>query len=152
MKCCTVHLPLNAIKSLYFSYIHSHLIYNIAAWGNSKSINVLFLQQKRAMRIIAKKTYKAHTDPIFKINEILKIGDLYKLHLCLLAHDILHGQTPKSFMNFYQDPRDHHVNTRFQNIRNLYVGRSRTNFSQNATYKMIALTNDKKITGQLTYV
>ena len=42
-------LPYAALRSLYFSLIHSRLQYGIEAWGNSNSIHKLLRVQKRAI-------------------------------------------------------------------------------------------------------
>ena len=44
-------LPYAALRSLYFSLIHSRLQYGIEAWGNSNSIHKLLRVQKRAVRV-----------------------------------------------------------------------------------------------------
>ena len=59
-------LPHDALKSLYYTLIHSHLTYGIQAWGNASCIKKLFVLQKRVVRIINKIGYGGHTDPIFK--------------------------------------------------------------------------------------
>ena len=61
-------LPYAALRSLYFSLIHSRLQYGIEAWGNSNSIHKLLRVQKRAIRVINNnKKYRHHTDPLFTI-------------------------------------------------------------------------------------
>ena len=63
-------LPHCGLKSLYYTLIHSHMTYGIQAWGNSTSITKLGVLQKRVIRIINKKRYRSHTDPIFKSESI----------------------------------------------------------------------------------
>ena len=72
-------LPHTALKSLYYTLIHSHMTYGIHAWGNASSIAKLFVLQKRAIRIINNNKYRTHTEPLFKSENILKITDLYKM-------------------------------------------------------------------------
>ena len=67
------------------------MTYGIQAWGNSTSITQLGVLQKRVIRIINKKRYRSHTDPIFKSESILKISDLYKLHVSLFMFDLQNG-------------------------------------------------------------
>ena len=59
-------LPYAALRSLYFSLVHSRLQYGIEAWGNSNSFHKLLRIQKRAIRVINNKEYRHHTDPLFK--------------------------------------------------------------------------------------
>ena len=55
---------------------------------------------KRALRIINKKGYRSHTDPLYKSAKILKIVDLFKLQASLFMYDLEHDLLPKSFRNF----------------------------------------------------
>ena len=93
-------LPVNILKTLYSTLVESYLTYGLSAWGNSVHISKLFKLQKRAVRIIDRKSYKYHTDPLFKSLNILKLPDLYNLQILLFMHDLLHNILPKSFQNF----------------------------------------------------
>ena len=53
-------LPHDALKSIYLTLVHSHLMYGITAWGNSSTTNKLYLLQKKALRLINNKTYVSH--------------------------------------------------------------------------------------------
>ena len=131
------YLPLAVLRTLYYTLIHGHLTYGILAWGNSKSISRIFKLQKRAIRIIANKPYRAHTDPIFKNCNIPKIVDFYKVQAALFAHDYLNNQLPVSFQNFYPDPRVNIVHTRQSANMHIYSSTPRTNFSQSSFYHMV---------------
>ena len=63
--------PHNALKTLYYTLIQSHLTYGIQAWGNGNTVKRLQTLQKRAVRIINNKRYRSHTGPIFKSENIL---------------------------------------------------------------------------------
>ena len=49
------------LKSLYFALIHSHINYGLMVWGNANTIDRIEILQKKAIRIINKKPYNAHT-------------------------------------------------------------------------------------------
>ena len=89
------HLPHKALKDIYYTLIHSHLIYGITAWGASSQIEHLFKIQKKVIRLINRKAFRAHTDPIFKRENVIKIYDLYKLHSALLIYDYKHNKLIK---------------------------------------------------------
>jgi hypothetical protein len=78
-------LSTDALSSLYYSLIYPHLIYCNILWGcATKSIlNDLVILQKRAVRIINKRGYLSHSDPLFKNLGLLKMSDLYE-HCCAL--------------------------------------------------------------------
>ena len=74
--------PLDVIHKLYYSLVYPHLNYCILAWGCAKQtyLNPLTILQKRICRIVTNSAYYAHSDPLFKQLEILKISDLHLMH------------------------------------------------------------------------
>ena len=67
---------------------NSYIDYGISLWGSAaqtalKPIDVL---QKKALCIITNSAYNAHTDPLFKNQNILKVKDLHKLHVGKLMY------------------------------------------------------------------
>ena len=77
----------NVKKTIYNSIIAPHFHYGSVAWGSSKSCNFrrLYVLQKRAIRIICKSKYNAHTNPLFKQLALLTIEDIYKQHCVKIA-------------------------------------------------------------------
>ena len=123
-------LPHCALKSLYYTLIHSHMTYGIQAWGNSTSITKLGVLQKHVIRIINKKRHQSHTDPIFKSESILKISDLYKLHVSLFMFDLQNGSLPISFKTYIQQSETATHNTMYTRQHGLLKKeRPRTTFS-----------------------
>ena len=77
---------------LYNSLILPHLQYAILCWGFKNSR--LFKLQKRAIRIITCSKYNAHTDPLFKKMNLLKISDLYNISLLKFFHKLRNNKLP----------------------------------------------------------
>ena len=71
-------LPIYILKSIYTSLIMCHLNYGILVWGHT--LNRLIIVPKIAVRIISCNKYIAHTEPIFKKLNLLKLEDIFKLH------------------------------------------------------------------------
>ena len=69
-------LPQNIMKFLYNSLILPHLQYCILSWGFKS--DRIFKLQKRAVRIITCSKYNAHTEPLLKTLNLLKIEDIMK--------------------------------------------------------------------------
>ena len=69
--------PQQVLRILYNSLILSHLQYCICSWGFKS--DRLFKLQKRAVRIITCSKYNAHTEPLFKALNLLKIEDIMKI-------------------------------------------------------------------------
>ena len=88
------------LHTIYNSLIHSHLHYGILCWGLSGSR--LFKLQKKAVRIICKKKYNAHTDPLFKSLKILKIEDIYKLQSLKFYFGLENKILPSYFLSNFK--------------------------------------------------
>ena len=70
-------LPKSVLQILYNSLVLPHLNYGILTWGaTTKHLQKL---QKWAIRTITNSKYNAHTEPLFKKLDLLKICDLYKV-------------------------------------------------------------------------
>ena len=91
-------LPLSALRTLYSSLVLPHLTYGIKLWGSSCA--GVELIQKRAIRVITNSKYFAHTSPLFKQNELLKLTDLYKYHCLNFHYKIENNLVPLYFRNF----------------------------------------------------
>lgn len=119
-------LPKQYLILLYRSLVESLLLYGILAWGCSNKISKLTKIQKKAIRIVNCKKYLSHTDPLFGLNQVLKIGDLYRLGVCLFMHDFRNHRLPWSLGDmFIRHP--HTIETR---NRDLFLPpRPRTEFS-----------------------
>ena len=102
-------LPLKTRLTYYNSYVLPYLNYNILHWGNTNAthLNPLIIIQKRIVRTIAGADYLAHTTPLFRKLNLLKIVDLYKFQAVVDTHlKILNGS--------YKI--EHNVNTRNRNL------------------------------------
>ena len=96
-------LPISATKTLYSSLILPLLNYGILAWGTSTTR--LFKLQKKAVRAITNSNYNAHTEPLFKLLNILKIDDLYRLNLLKFYYKYVNNELPLFFNSFSIMPR-----------------------------------------------
>jgi len=61
-------LSLKALKTLYYSLVHCHLVYGNQIWSSASSgvITKLFRKQKAAIRVITNSRYNQHIEPLFK--------------------------------------------------------------------------------------
>jgi hypothetical protein len=66
-------LPLPAVRMLYFSLFHCHLMYCpiILSITSQSNLTKILKLQKKAIRIICNANYNAHTGPLFYQSEIL---------------------------------------------------------------------------------
>ena len=98
-------LPLKIRKTLYYSLFDSHLNVGNLLWGcaDNKMLNKVENLQKRCIRNVGLKKFKAHTEPIFKNLEILKLSD--KLAYCksVFMHQYRNEKLPVSFSGLFKD-------------------------------------------------
>ena len=66
--------PTSITKSIYNTLILPNISYCILSWGSY--IDKIFLLQKRAIRNISKSNFRAHTEPLFKEHNLLKVLDI----------------------------------------------------------------------------
>ena len=110
----------NTAKLVYFSYVHSNLLYGIALWGHSPHAIKLFRLQKRAMKYLANASYeptdpnvyfKDSTKPLYKKFDIMPLPCMYiftmilyvinNKHLTKVANEKLCDYTLRKNNNFY---------------------------------------------------
>ena len=97
------HLPSNSLFTLYSSLILPYLNYGLLAWGNACQwlLDKLLLLQKKALRIICHTAFRAHTDPLFSDNKIMKIKDLHLFQLGQLMYNYKKNALPAIFQSMF---------------------------------------------------
>ena len=76
----------------------------------------LVLLKKRIARIISKKGFDTHTNPLFKSPMILKLEDIYSLHLGKFMFSVKNNSVPSSFSrSILRTNQVHGYNTRSSN-------------------------------------
>ena len=83
--------------------------------------------RKKAIRVLSKSKYNAHTAPIFKQENLLSILDIYKLNCLKFYHKYINAKLPEYFKDFFKHP-SHRYNTR-NTLPD--IPHSRTNISKN---------------------
>ena len=110
-----------ALKMTYYSLIFSHFSYCICVWGGVADylLKPLITLQKRAVRIISKSEYNAHTAPLFQDLQILNLNNIYKLNLANLFHKITCNKILGT-INLTKLNHLHQHQTRLANSNNYY--------------------------------
>lgn len=90
-------LPSNVLLTIYNSLFLSRLNSHILAWGPEPD-KILKLQ-KKAIRNVSNSHYLAHSAPILKQLNLLKVGDIFKIHVLKLYHNFLNSKLPPFLMN-----------------------------------------------------
>ena len=131
-------VPLFVLKTLYQSLIGCRLNYGLLIWGRYASR--LLKLQKRAVRIIANKKYNAHTEPIFKTLQLLRVEDLYKVKVLTFYHNYHHLKLPAYFANDFISFNEDHHNYYTRNRNSLVLPRFRHEYSRVALRYSVAQT------------
>jgi len=125
-------LSKKALTTIYYSLVHSHLIYAIQIWSccSISLINKLFSKQKNALRIIHNSAYNAHTESLFKLSNILPLPKLVNFFKLQFIHQFIQGYLPSSFTEVWlsNEARRRHLeenanlsNYRLRNSDDLYI-------------------------------
>ena len=109
------YLPVHILRLLYNSLVLPYLQYGILTWGFK--IGRIEKLQKRAVRIITCSKYNAHTEPLFKTLNLLKVSDMFTLNLLKMYYKYKNQSLPFYVMNMFTDAIEPHD----YNLRNKYV-------------------------------
>ena len=107
--------PKHILKTIYMSLIFSYLNYCNLVWGGSDKsiIDPLIKIQKKAVRIIDKASYLAHTPQIYKTHKILPVEKVYDLKCLLFSYKCINNIDFPIFRNkILQNQSVHNHNTR----------------------------------------
>ena len=109
----------STLLKIYNTLIHSHFHYAILCWGFQN--NRLKTLQKKAIRIISNSRYNAHTDPLFKRLQILKLDDIFKIQCIKFYYKYEHDMLPGYFSQFFtRNTQIHTHRTRQQGSLHLF--------------------------------
>ena len=88
----SLYLPLHILISLYYALIYSNLTYCIEAWGSAPitTVNKLFIVQKKVIKLIFGLSIYDSSSNLFKLNNFLKLKDIYKLHCLVYMYNNFH--------------------------------------------------------------
>lgn len=142
-------LSSKALTSLYYSLIHSHIIYGIQVWStcNQSSIDNIFKLQKKAIRIIHSAAYNCHTESLFRKSKILPLPDLIYFFKIQFMQQYINGFLPRTFENTWltHEARRQNLNIglALRNSDNLYLPAARlSSLSKHPYFLFPKLWND----------
>ena len=130
------YLPSSILETLYKSLILCHLNFSILAWGFQHSR--LSKLQKKAIRTITNSKYNAHTEPLFKKLNLLKLEDIFKRRTLQFYFKHKNNSFPVYLQSiqFSQASEIHHHNTRNRN--RLYPSLVNRKFAENCIRNYVA--------------
>jgi hypothetical protein len=107
-------LPFDILYSLYNTIVNPYFDYCNIAWATNATTKLDKLNriQKKALCIITKSKWNAHTTPLFRSKNILKICDINSLQVGCFVYKATHNILPPSFCNYFMlnsDVHDHYT-------------------------------------------
>ena len=110
----------NILHQLYYSLIYPFLTFR-----------PLITLQKKAIRTITFSKPDEHSEPLFKVLEILKLTDVVTLHNAPLMYHYYYNLLPSSFENFFQTVASiHSYNTRLASKSTYYINTIKPNYGK----------------------
>ena len=79
--------PKTILLTIYNALILSHINCCLLSWGSANADKTIFTIQKGA---ISSAGYNAHTEPLFKLYNVLKVDDIYNYRLLVLYYNLKH--------------------------------------------------------------
>ena len=100
-------VPSQTLLTIYQSLVMPYLNYGILVWGSK--IKDLSKLQKKAVRVITRSKYNAHSQPLLKALKILEVTDLLRLHELKFCYKFEHKTLPAYFQkSCFKKNRDNH--------------------------------------------
>jgi hypothetical protein len=112
-----------ALKTLYTSFFHSHLLYctNVYTCTSQANITTIFKQQKKAIRIITGANYLDHTAPLFERTAILPLEKIITYSKAIFMHSVYYGYAPASFENIWTTNAQQRPDLNLRNANNIIL-------------------------------
>jgi hypothetical protein len=103
LSTCNKTVPLRIRKLIYKSLFESHLRFASIIYGAShpKLLEPVAVLQRKAIRLVHRSNYNAHTDQLFRSSSILKFEDIVKLDQIIFMRQYTNNQLPASFNNLF---------------------------------------------------
>ena len=100
---CNKVVSFRVRKLIYHSLFESHLHFGSIIYGaaNAKSLEEISSVQRKALRVLTRSNYNAHTDPLFKKHKLLKVTDLIQLNQSIFVRQFKNAKLPQSFHCFF---------------------------------------------------
>ena len=97
-------VPMQIMIKLYYALAYPHLINHIVIWGSAPTchLNSLSVRVNNLLRVILGISWingrpTVSTNEMYKSNNFLKIGNIFKLNLFRLLKQLLDGRIPEFF-------------------------------------------------------
>ena len=137
------YLPIDAIKSIYYSFVYQQLLMHLVIWGGAaaSNLNIVQVAQNKIIRTINRDDNK-NTNEKYHELDFLKVPALYKMRVLLFMYNWIRNDnyhflnSTRNEINF-----EHNHNTRAENEFRLPFPRLNVN-KQSVVYNGIKFWNE----------
>jgi hypothetical protein len=116
-------VPVNCLKTLYYSLVYPHITYGIILWGSTYNIHVnkLYVMQKRIIRTMLRTDYNEHSHPLFHQLQLLKLQDIYEIEIAKVMYKYNNHNLPNPLLNNFVDTQfiHGHQTRQYTHLRSL---------------------------------
>ena len=97
------HLPKHALFKLYYTVVHSHLLYGLIVWGNTHPtyLSKLITLQNKALRIVTGSGLYQNVLPLYQNLNVLNLINLHKLENAKFIHNQINKRLSTNFNNYF---------------------------------------------------
>lgn len=110
------HVPEKYVRSAYFSFFQSVILYGILIWGNSSHVNKILLLQKKIVRILTNSHWLAHCRPLFIDYKIMTVVNLYIYTVLLYVKENHHNLQLRHDIHSYNTRGMNQINIPHQRL------------------------------------
>ena len=128
--------PTSILKSIYNTLILPNINYCILSWGSQ--IDKIHSIQKRAIRNVSKSGFGAHTEPLCREHNLLKIQDIYYMVILKFYSKLINYNLPHYFETFTSNFTAGHHHYNFRNPSRLLSKIKHEFPKQSLKYTLIA--------------
>lgn len=132
-------LPQSAIRTLYFSLFHCHILYCpiILSMTSQTNINKIFKLQKKAIRIISLEKNNTPTNPLFYQQGILPLEKIILFSKLMFMHSIVYNYNLGSFNNIWLTNNQRGIDRELRNANDFILPQvNRESFRKSPLYSL----------------
>ena len=96
------YLPTHALFKLYYTLVHSHLLYGLRVWGNTYPtfLSKLITRQTKALRIVTKSGWYQNVFPLDQKFNLWNLRNLHKFETAKVIHNQINQRLSPNFNNY----------------------------------------------------
>jgi hypothetical protein len=110
-----------ALKILYTSFFHSHLLYCTNVYTCTSQATTIFKQTKKTIHIITGANYLDHTAPLMERTDILPLEKIITYSTAIFMHSVYYEYAQASFENIWTTNAQQHPDLNLRNANNIIL-------------------------------